>query len=86
MVQLFIKYFAHLTRETTTEQSVLQARARMENGGRSKMVFITTTVTFVLASIFAAGRIVSRFYIVKRHGWDDYTYILAWVSALAAHC
>jgi hypothetical protein len=45
------------------------------------VVFVTTTITFVLAGIFAAaGRVVSRFGIVKRHGWDDYTFILAWVS------
>jgi hypothetical protein len=56
----------------------------MDNGGRSRAVFITVTGTFVLASIFAAGRVVSRFGIVKRHGWDDYTFILAWVSVPAA--
>lgn len=49
----------------------------MENGGRSREVFITVTATFVLASIFAASRVISRFCIVKRHAWDDYTFILA---------
>lgn len=67
------------------EQIVLQAGAHMENGGRSRAVFITVTATFVLASISAAGRVVSRFCILKRHGWDDYTFILAWASAPAAH-
>lgn len=57
----------------------------MESGDRSRAIFIAVTVSFVIASIFAAGRVVSRFVVVKRHGWDDYTFILAWVSVLAAH-
>ncbi|KAM5341215.1 hypothetical protein ACJ41O_015324 [Fusarium nematophilum] len=47
----------------------------------SKAVFITVTVTFVVASLFAVGRIVGRFGIVKRYGWDDYAFIAAWILA-----
>jgi hypothetical protein len=48
--------------------------------GRRRAVFISVTTTFVLASIFVAGRLASRFGILKRHGWDDFAFILAWVS------
>ncbi|KAM5356544.1 hypothetical protein ACJ41O_003190 [Fusarium nematophilum] len=47
----------------------------------SRAVFITVTVTFVVASVFAAGRVIGRFGIVKRHGWDDYAFIAAWMLA-----
>jgi cation transporter-like permease len=50
---------------------------------RSKSVFISVTVTFILASIFVIARLVSRFGIVKYRGRDDYFIILAWVSLLA---
>ncbi|RYP04948.1 hypothetical protein DL764_004128 [Monosporascus ibericus] len=50
-------------------------------GGRSRAVFSSVTGTFVLASIFAVGRLVCRFGIVKRYGWDDYSFILAWILA-----
>ncbi|KAG4436930.1 hypothetical protein IFR05_007581 [Cadophora sp. M221] len=53
----------------------------MESGERSRAIFIAATGSFVLASISAAGRVVSRFVVVKRHGWDDYTFILAWILA-----
>ncbi|KAH7146756.1 hypothetical protein B0J13DRAFT_442026, partial [Dactylonectria estremocensis] len=48
---------------------------------RSRAVFISVTVTFGIASVFAAGRLISRFGIVKRHGWDDYAFIVAWILA-----
>lgn len=50
----------------------------------STAIFISVTVTFGIASVFAAGRLISRFGIVKRHGWDDYTFIVAWVSCTHA--
>ncbi|KAL5603912.1 hypothetical protein FOVSG1_006662 [Fusarium oxysporum f. sp. vasinfectum] len=50
-----------------------------EKGSRG--VYITVTATFLVASIFAAGRVIGRFGIVKRHGWDDYTFIVAWILA-----
>jgi hypothetical protein len=46
---------------------------------RSRTVFIGVTVTFILASIFVAARVVSRFAILKHHGWDDFFILLAWV-------
>jgi hypothetical protein len=56
-----------------------------ENAGRSRAVFAGVTVTFILASLFVAARLVARFGIVKRHGWDDYFILLAWVSEPSAH-
>ncbi|KAH8589652.1 hypothetical protein B0O99DRAFT_692381 [Bisporella sp. PMI_857] len=51
------------------------------HSGRNAGVFIGATVTFILACVFFAARIISRFGIVKRPGWDDYTIILAWILA-----
>ena len=48
--------------------------------GRSRVVFVGVTVTFILASIFVTARLVTRFGIVKHRGWDDYCIVLAWVS------
>jgi hypothetical protein len=47
---------------------------------RGRVVFVGVTVTIILASIFVAARLVSRFGIVKYRGWDDYCILLAWVS------
>ncbi|KAJ4027599.1 hypothetical protein NW758_014013 [Fusarium oxysporum] len=47
----------------------------------SRTIFITVTVTFLVASLFALGRVVSRFGIARRHGWDDYVFIVAWILA-----
>ncbi|KAK7584350.1 hypothetical protein V3481_010685 [Fusarium oxysporum f. sp. vasinfectum] len=47
----------------------------------SRTNFITVTVTFLVASLFALGRVVSRFGIARRHGWDDYVFIVAWTLA-----
>jgi hypothetical protein len=52
---------------------------------RDRAVFIGVTVTFILASLFVAARLVARFGIVKRRGWDDYFILLAWVSEPSAH-
>jgi hypothetical protein len=48
---------------------------------RGQAVFIVTTTTFVLASIFVAARLVSRFGIVRNRTWDDWFMILAWTIA-----
>jgi hypothetical protein len=50
------------------------------NGSRSRPLFVGVTLTFILASLFVAARLVSRFGIVKHRGWDDYLIVLAWVS------
>jgi fucose permease len=47
--------------------------------GQSRRAFVGVLVTFILSSLFVLARLVSRFGIVKRHGWDDYTIIVAWV-------
>jgi hypothetical protein len=51
---------------------------------RSKSVFIGVLATFILSSLFVVNRLVSRFGIVKHHGWEDYTIIVAWVSELTS--
>jgi hypothetical protein len=48
---------------------------------RSKGVFIVTTIAFVLATIFVAARLISRFGILRNRTADDWCIILAWVSA-----
>ncbi|KAH6666687.1 MFS transporter-like protein [Halenospora varia] len=49
--------------------------------GRGQSVFIVTTTTFVLATIFVAGRLISRFGILKNRTWDDWFMIVAWFLA-----
>ncbi|GAQ10192.1 hypothetical protein ALT_7513 [Aspergillus lentulus] len=49
--------------------------------GHSLKVFVGVLVSFILSSLFVAARLVSRFGIVRRHGWDDYTIIVAWFLA-----
>ncbi|KAK5987413.1 6-deoxy-L-galactose permease-like protein [Cladobotryum mycophilum] len=44
-------------------------------------VFAVTTATLVLASVFVAARMISRFFIVKNVTWDDRVMILAWLFA-----
>jgi hypothetical protein len=50
---------------------------------RGKAVFIVTTTTFVLASVFVAARLVSRFGVLKSRTADDWFMILAWVSDIS---
>ena len=47
----------------------------------SKTVFVVTTVTFVLATVFVVGRLISRFVILKNRTADDWCIILAWLIA-----
>ncbi|KAG9247962.1 putative L-fucose permease [Calycina marina] len=49
---------------------------------RGKPVFIVTTITFVLATVFVAARLLSRFVILKKRTWDDWVIFLAWAIAL----
>ncbi|KAJ6114967.1 Acyl transferase/acyl hydrolase/lysophospholipase [Penicillium sp. IBT 16267x] len=55
--------------------------APMYPTGRSRSIFVGALVAFILCSLFVAARLVSRFGIVKRYGWDDYTIIAAWILA-----
>lgn len=54
------------------------------NETRSRAVFVSVTVTFILASILVAARLVARAIIIKQRGWDSYCILLAWVSTLPA--
>ena len=47
---------------------------------RGRSVFIVTTTTFVIATIFVIARLVSRFGLLRRRTADDWCMILAWVS------
>ncbi|KAH8591276.1 major facilitator superfamily domain-containing protein [Bisporella sp. PMI_857] len=54
---------------------------RREFPSRGKAVFIVTTVTFILATIFVASRLISRFFILRHKTGDDWLMIVAWVIA-----
>ncbi|KXJ95117.1 major facilitator superfamily domain-containing protein [Microdochium bolleyi] len=49
---------------------------------RGPSVFVVTTATFVLASVFVIARMVTRTLIVRRFSWDDYAMVAAWLIAL----
>jgi hypothetical protein len=48
---------------------------------RGPAVLAVTASTLALCSVFVFLRIVSRYFIVKKPGWDDHTLILAWLLA-----
>ncbi|CZR60673.1 related to L-fucose permease [Phialocephala subalpina] len=48
---------------------------------RGETVFIVTTTTFVLATVFVVSRLISRFGILRSRTPDDYVMILAWFIA-----
>jgi fucose permease len=64
------------------------ARAQMDSGhdypSRGPAVRATSAATLVLCSVFVILRLMSRFFVVKKPGWDDYTMIMAWVLAFGA--
>ena len=47
---------------------------------RGPLVLAVTAAMFVCSTVFVALRLIARFWVVRRSGWDDYTIILAWVS------
>lgn len=47
---------------------------------RGEAVLVVTTTTFVLASLFVAARLISRFAILRSRTADDWFMIVAWVS------
>ncbi|KAG0646890.1 L-fucose permease [Hyphodiscus hymeniophilus] len=51
------------------------------NGSRGKSVLVVTTTTFVLATIFVAARLLSRFVVLKHRTADDWFIILSWFIA-----
>lgn len=44
----------------------------------------TSAATLVLCSIFVILRLMSRIFVVKKPGWDDYTMFAAWLLAFGA--
>ncbi|KAH6639634.1 major facilitator superfamily domain-containing protein [Boeremia exigua] len=51
---------------------------------RGPAVRATSAATLVLCSVFVILRLMSRFLVVKKPGWDDYTMIAAWLLAFGA--
>lgn len=51
---------------------------------RGPIVLGVSAATLTLCSIFVALRLISRFAVVRKPGWDDYTMILAWILAFGA--
>ena len=51
---------------------------------RGPAVRATAAATLVFCSVFVILRLMSRFFVVKKPGWDDYTMIAAWVLAFGA--
>ncbi|KAF2466976.1 MFS monosaccharide transporter-like protein [Lindgomyces ingoldianus] len=48
---------------------------------RGPAVLAVTATTLALCTVFVVLRLISRFAIVRKPGWDDYTMILAWIMA-----
>ncbi|KAF2004829.1 MFS general substrate transporter [Amniculicola lignicola CBS 123094] len=48
---------------------------------RGPLVLAVTAATMASCSVFVALRLLSRFWIVRKPGWDDYTMVLAWLLA-----
>lgn len=49
---------------------------------RGPAVLAVTAASLAICTVFVVLRLTSRFAIVKKPGWDDYTMILAWILAL----
>lgn len=48
---------------------------------RGPVVLAVTAATLSICSVFVACRLMSRFWVVRKPGWDDYTIALAWILA-----
>lgn len=48
------------------------------------MVMGVSAATLVLSSLFVGFRLISRFAVLRKPGWDDYTIIVAWILAFGA--
>ncbi|KAF1970536.1 MFS general substrate transporter [Bimuria novae-zelandiae CBS 107.79] len=48
---------------------------------RAPAVLAVSAATLACCSVFVFFRLISRFAIVRKPGWDDYTIILAWILA-----
>lgn len=51
---------------------------------RGPVVLGVSAATLALCSLFVGLRLASRFAIVRKAGWDDYTMIAAWLLAFGA--
>lgn len=51
---------------------------------RGPAVLAVSATTLALCSLFTAFRLLSRFAVVRKAGWDDYTIIVAWMLAFGA--
>ncbi|OAK95949.1 MFS monosaccharide transporter-like protein [Phaeosphaeriaceae sp. SRC1lsM3a] len=51
---------------------------------RGPVVMGVSAATLAICSLFVGLRLISRFAVVRKPGWDDYTMILAWVLAFGA--
>ncbi|KAF1922071.1 MFS monosaccharide transporter-like protein [Ampelomyces quisqualis] len=51
---------------------------------RGPLVLGVSAATLAFCSLFVGLRLVSRFAVMRKPGWDDYTMILAWVLAFGA--
>jgi preprotein translocase subunit Sss1 len=43
-----------------------------------------SAATLAVCSLFVGLRMISRFLVVRKPGWDDYTMLLAWLLAFGA--
>lgn len=51
---------------------------------RAPVVMGVTAATLAICSLFVGLRLISRFAVVRKPGWDDYTMIVAWLLAFGA--
>lgn len=51
---------------------------------RGPVVRAVSAATLAFCSLFVGLRLISRFYVVRKAGWDDYMMILAWILAFGA--
>jgi hypothetical protein len=51
---------------------------------RGPVVMGVSAATLAVCSLFVGLRLISRFLVVRKPGWDDYTMILAWILAFGA--
>jgi hypothetical protein len=51
---------------------------------RGPVVLGVSAATLAICSVFVGFRLISRFLVVRKPGWDDYTMLLAWVLAFGA--
>jgi hypothetical protein len=51
---------------------------------RGPVVMGVSAATLALCSLFVGMRLISRFMVVRKPGWDDFAMILAWMIAFGA--